>query len=270
MDPARLHYRGFEDVDDACRVAPDLCRARRLEADLERRLRAGSPPWPSTATCRPRVRLVEDPTAPSLAPYVQRHADGEQVLAPAAPAVDQPPQGGRPHRLGGAAADRRAKAALVELLYDEYGGGRAARLHSGLFGRGMAASGLDPTYGAYIDEAPTEVLEQNNAMTLFGLHRRLPAAAVGPPRGVRGDQLDAFAPVGPGSAAAGLAGELAAYYPEHVEADAVHEQLAVRGICVPLVEADRPAATTSSSASSPASTRRTASPAHARLLGRAA
>ena len=28
------------------------------------------------------------------------------------------------------------------------------------------------------------------------------------------------------------------YYPEHVEADAVHEQLAVRGICAALVEED--------------------------------
>ena len=30
-----------------------------------------------------------------------------------------------------------AKAALAELLYDEYGGGRAERLHAGLFARGM-------------------------------------------------------------------------------------------------------------------------------------
>ena len=30
--------------------------------------------------------------------------------------------------------------------------------------------------------------------------------------------------------------EIAAYYVEHVEADAVHEQLAVREICQPLVE----------------------------------
>jgi len=29
--------------------------------------------------------------------------------------------------------------------------------------------------------------------------------------------------------------EIAAYYDEHVEADAVHEQLAVREICAPLV-----------------------------------
>jgi len=32
--------------------------------------------------------------------------------------------------------------------------------------------------------------------------------------------------------------EIAAYYDEHVEADAVHEQLAVREICAPLVAQD--------------------------------
>ena len=51
----------------------------------------------------------------------------------------------------------------MELQYDEYGAGDPNRLHDHLFARGMAASGLDPTYGAYVDEAPLEVLEQNNA-----------------------------------------------------------------------------------------------------------
>src|SRR4029450_7785452 len=34
-------------------------------------------------------------------------------------------------------------------------------------------------YGAYVDDVPAEILEQNNAMTLFGLHRRLRGAALG-------------------------------------------------------------------------------------------
>jgi hypothetical protein len=35
-----------------------------------------------------------------------------------------------------------------------------------------------------------------------------------------------------------MAPEMRAYYEEHVQADAVHVQLAVRAICAPLIEAD--------------------------------
>ena len=43
-----------------------------------------------------------------------------------------------------------------------------------------------------------------------------------------------------GIARLGLAREMADYYDEHVEADAVHEQLAVRSICAGLL-AEEPA-----------------------------
>jgi hypothetical protein len=41
-----------------------------------------------------------------------------------------------------------------------------------------------------------------------------------------------------GLARLGMAAEMRAYYDEHVEADAVHEQLAVRLICEPLIAAE--------------------------------
>ena len=52
--------------------------------------------------------------------------------------------------------DRRAsaappKAALVEIQADEYGGGRAERIHAQLFADAMDALGLDSRYGAYLD-----------------------------------------------------------------------------------------------------------------------
>ena len=115
----------------------------------------------------------------STAAYVHRHATREQALEllrlrsvyhlkesdPTAWAVPRL----RP----------RAKAALMELQYDEYGAGRPDRLHAHLFAEGLEACGLDPAYGAYVDEVPLEMLEQNNAMSLFGLHRRLRGAALG-------------------------------------------------------------------------------------------
>jgi hypothetical protein len=180
-----LHYRGFEDVDAALEWHPDLLRLRRsLEIALEGRLRARYAAEDIAVDAGPSMAasvfaLVDGHRGPSLASYVQREADREQVLDllrmrsiyhlketdPTAWAVPRLP--------------RASQAALVELMYDEYGCGQAIQVHSGLFARAMAACGLDDRYGAYIDEAPTEVLEQNNAVTLFGLHTRLRGAAVG-------------------------------------------------------------------------------------------
>jgi hypothetical protein len=131
-----------------------------------------------------------------------------------------------------------AKAALVELQFDEYGDGDPNRLHAHLFARGLEAAGLRSEYGAYLDEVPAEVLEQNNAMSLFGLHRRWRGAALG--------HLAAFEVTSPGPCRRmtrglerlGFAKELIGYYEEHVEADAVHEQLAVRTICAGLLDAE--------------------------------
>ena len=126
--------------------------------------------------------------------------------------------------------DDTTKAALVELQYDEYGTGNPHLLHAGLFARGLEACGLSPAYGAYIDDAPVEILEQNNAMTLFGLNRRLRGAALGHLAAFEATSSLPSRRIAQGLRRVGLPDEIAAYYDEHVEADAVHEQLAVRTI----------------------------------------
>ena len=42
----------------------------------------------------------------------------------------------------------RAKAAMVEVLADEYGGGRLEYMHSELYRQALKAFGLDGAYGA--------------------------------------------------------------------------------------------------------------------------
>ena len=130
----------------------------------------------------------------------------------------------------------RAKAALMELQYDEYGGGDPNRLHHHLFAHGMAASGLEPAYDAHIDLAPLEVLEQNNALSLFGLHRRLRGAALGHLAAFEATSSLPSRRMAQGLERLGFPEEMVAYYDEHVEADAVHEQLAVRTIAAALLE----------------------------------
>jgi Iron-containing redox enzyme len=238
-----LHYRGFEDADAALEWHPDLLRLRRaLELALEHRLQDrytdATVPSPGQSLADTLFALVEGHRGPSLAAYVQRDAAHEQVLEllrmrsiyhlketdPTSWAVPRLP--------------RASQAALVELMYDEYGCGRQADVHSELFARALVALGLDDRYGAYVDEAPTEVLEQNNAMTLFGLHRRLRGAAVGHLAGFEATSSLPSRRMAQGLERLGMPADVTRYYLEHVEADAVHEQLAVRGICAALVEED--------------------------------
>jgi hypothetical protein len=73
----------------------------------------------------------------------------------------------------------RAKAALVEIQFDEYGGGRPERMHAELFRCMMDCVGILSTYGAYGDSVPAVTLATGNLISLYGLHRRLRGALVG-------------------------------------------------------------------------------------------
>ena len=130
----------------------------------------------------------------------------------------------------------RVKAAVVELQYDEYGAGDPNRLHAHLFARGLEQSGLSSEYGAYIDDVPLEILEQDNAMSMLGLNRRLRAASLGFLGAFEATSSAPSRKIARGLERLGFPAEIIEYYTEHVEADAVHEQLAVRNICGTLLE----------------------------------
>jgi hypothetical protein len=232
-----LSYGGFEDVDDGAERDPELFRLRCvLEDDLERRLRARWPGVPDADLATGFFDWVAAHDGPSLAQFVQTKATEEQVLDllrvrsvyhlkeadPTSWVIPRLPAG--------------PKAALVELQYDEYGGGDPERLHHALWARGMEASGLRPETGAYVDEAPVEVLEQNNALSAFGLQRRLRAAALGHLAAFEATSSLPSRRMAQGLERLGFPAEMVGYYTEHVEADAVHEQVALRDICVRLVE----------------------------------
>ena len=233
-----LHHHGFDDVPDDREWDPELLRLRAaLERDLEARLRSrwADPPAPGAFTER-FFDWVAEQDGVSLAAYVHRDADRDQVLdLLRARSIyhlqESDPTSWVVPRLG-----VRSKAALMELQYDEYGAGDPNRLHHHLFALGMEASGLDSSYGAYIDEAPVEVLEQNNAMSLFGLHRRLRGAALGHLAAFEATSSLPSRRMVQGLDRLGFPAALVDYYEEHTEADAVHEQLAVRTICGGLID----------------------------------
>jgi hypothetical protein len=233
-----LHYSGFEDVDDEMEWQPAVLELRHaLEHDFEAELRARRPETELDGPFAEALfAYISDHDGPSLAAYVQRTAGREQVLEllrhrsiyhlkesdPVAWVVPRLTTG--------------PKAALMELQYDEYGDGDPNRLHAHLFALGLEASGLRADRFAYIDDVPVEILELNNAMSLFGLHRRLRAAALGHLAAFEATSSLPSRRMAQGLARLEFPPEMIAYYEEHVEADAVHEQLAVRTICGILVE----------------------------------
>jgi len=235
-----LSYRGFADIDDRAERDPELFRLRcLLEDDLERRLRDRWPGRPEGAELGADFfDWVADHDGPSLARYVRADATETQVMDLLRVRSIYHLKEADPTSWVIPRLEAVPKAALVALQYDEYGVGDPARLHHELWARGMEASGLRPEYGAYVDEAPLEVLEQNNALSMFGLQRRLRAAALGHLAAFEATSSLPSRQLAQGLERLGFPAEMIGYYAEHVEADAVHEQLALREVCVPLAEAE--------------------------------
>lgn len=234
------HHRGFDDVADDLEWDSHLIGVRRgLEQDFERELRARAPQFPEPGDfAETFFDFVADHDGPPLAAHVQKSAEADQVrqllrhksiyhLKESDHTTWVVPR-----------VSNAVKAAVMELQYDEYGCGDPTRLHAELFARGMEASDLRSEYGAYIDDAPVEILEQNNAMSMFGLNRRLRGASLGLLAAFEATSSAPSRKIAQGLRRLGFPAEMVQYYTEHVEADAVHEQLAVRSICGALLEED--------------------------------
>ena len=233
-----LHYRGFDDANGDLEWHLEALRARaRVELPFEADLRARFAPPPRERDMgRALFEYVAADDGPSLSSYIQRRAEREEALELLKEKSifhlkESDPTAWSLPRLSTA-----PKASLAELLYDEYGAGNPNRLHAHLFGQGLAACGLSADYGAYIDEVSLEVLEENNAMSMLGLHRRLRAAAVGHLAAFEATSSIPSRRMAQGLSRLGFPEPIIGYYLEHVEADAVHEQLAVEGICAALVQ----------------------------------
>ncbi len=237
-----LHYRGVDGVDDAWEWAPALLALRAgLEVPFEAavRERAGRPACAETDAAGVARRLFELAAAdegPSLSRYVAKRADAEQARELLALKSLYQLKEADPHTWAVPRLAGTPKAALVEIQADEYGGGRPGRMHAELFARAMRGVGLDDTYGRYVDAVPAVVLAAVNTMSLFGLHRRLRGAVVGH---LAAFEMTSSVPsrlYGNGFRRLGHDADTTWYFDEHVEADAVHEQIAARDLAGGLAE----------------------------------
>ena len=118
-----------------------------------------------------------------------------------------------------------AQAALVAVEFDEFGGGRADRMHAELFAASMAAAGLDNRYLHYLDAVPAAPLAIVNMMSLFGLHRSLRGALVGHFAAAEISTAPSARRMVAALERLGAPEACVRFHSEHVEADAVHEQV---------------------------------------------
>jgi hypothetical protein len=239
-----VHYGGMTGVSEDLEWSPEVNAARlQIEGPFEAALRATvAPPERPNATmadvAAALFELTGRESGPSLARYLARTATVDQareflIQRSISTLKEADPASWAIPRLSG-----RAKAALVEIQSDEYGGGRPGRIHSAIFAGTMRSLGLDDAYGAYIDLVPAVTLTSLNTMSLFGLNRRLRGAAVGH---LAAFEMTSTIPnrfYGNAFRRLGFGEDTTWYFDEHVEADAVHEQIAARDLAGGLAEAE--------------------------------
>jgi len=228
-----LHYRGFDGIDPEYQWDPEIIAFR---TQLER-------PWLGwlEESCRTQATrepvadqlrtLVDTDDGPRLAAYLRRHATLDQFREFVANRSVYQLKEADPHSFGIPRLDGAAKAALVEIQSDEYGGGRLERMHSELFRTTMRWLGLDAAYGHYVPAVPAVTLAISNVMSLFAMHQRWTPALIGHLAALEMTSTVPNRQYAAGAARLGASDDEARYFTEHVEADAVHEQIAAHDLC---------------------------------------
>ncbi|WP_409474722.1 iron-containing redox enzyme family protein [Streptomyces sp. HC307] len=220
-----LHYRGFEGVPAAHEWDPDLLRTRAvLEHRFLSALRADTPTHDTVEEALAEL-LVEPVDGTGVTHYLRDEGELWQLREYAAQRSVYHLKEADPHawvlpRLWG-----RAKAAMAAVEFDEYGGGRPDRVHARLFADLMTDLGLDTSYGHYVDAASAQALGTVNLMSLFGLHRALRGALVGHFAAVEVTSSPGSRRLAEAMRRTGAGPAAEHFYDEHVEADAVHEQV---------------------------------------------
>lgn len=225
-----LHYRGFDGVDDAHEWAPGPLRLRAvLEETFLAALRDDAARClPASSVDEAMAGLLVEPVADdgtSLSHHLAREGTLGQVREHAALRSVYHLKEADPHlwvipRLRG-----RAKAGMVAVEYDEYGAGRADRMHQCLFADLMADLGLDTAYGHYLEACPASMLAVANLMSALGLHRGLRGALVGHYATIEVTSSPGSRRLAEAMRRTGGGPAAERFHDEHVEADAVHEQL---------------------------------------------
>jgi len=224
-----LHYRGLPGVPDEAEWDPAILGARRaLESTFEDGLRRAVGHREShPSKVADALRGVSAPPGDdSLPAFLEREATLEQAREFLMHRSAYQLKEADPHswvipRLTGV-----AKTTVMEIQYDEYGSGDPVWMHAELFRRTMVATGLDGSYGAFVELLPGRTLATVNVISLFGLHRRWRGALVGHLAAFEMTSTLPNRAYGNALRRLGFDAEATGFFDEHVEADSIHEVLA--------------------------------------------
>ena len=237
-----LSYGGVTDSDGRWEWNPIQVAVRTaIEEQFERRLRelvgdVALPKPDADAVASHLFAVTSEDTGPSLSRYVAKKATREQAIEFVIHRSIYTLKEADPHSWAIPRLTGRAKAGLVEVQSDEYGAGHPHRIHAAIFARTMRGVGLDDRYGVYVDRVPAITLASFNMMSMFGLNGRLRGAIVGH---LAAFEMTSSVPnrlYSNGFRRLGFREDVTDYYDEHVEADAVHEQIAGRDLAGGLAE----------------------------------
>ncbi|MBB1030039.1 iron-containing redox enzyme family protein [Dietzia sp. SLG310A2-38A2] len=220
-----LHYRGFDGVDADLEWDPELLRLRRaLESLFLDHLRGAVEPGDDPVAEMDALSVeATSGTGPSW--YFKDEGTWDQLREYFAHRSLYHLKEGDPHAFAIPRLQGQAKASFVAVEFDEFGGGRGERVHQQLWADLMRSAELDPTYLGYLDRVSAATLSTVNLMSLFGLHRSLRGAAIGHFAAIEITSSPGSARLVAGLRRMGAPEECVHFYAEHVEADAVHEQV---------------------------------------------
>ncbi len=229
-----LHFRGLDGVDDSWEWQPDLLWLRSLmESRFAAALRQAVPAAdPGAAEISAALGQLVHASGPGqLSRYLARSATLPQFQSFVAQRSIYHLREADAHTFGIPRLTGPSKSALVEIQSDEYGGGQPGRTHAELFAQLMREIGLSDRYGEFWDDALPEMFAVLNVMSMFALHRRHLGALLGHLAALEMTSTDPNRRYGNGLRRLGFGPDATRFYDEHVEADAVHEQLAAVDLC---------------------------------------
>lgn len=220
-----LHYRGFRGVDPRWEWDPALLRLRAvLEKTFLTELRTRAPGGGDVDGVLADL-LVEPADGRGVAHFLRDEGRWWQLREYLVHRSIYHHKEADPHALLIPRLQGQAKASLVAVEFDEYGGGRFTRMHSRLYADLMDEVGLDDGYLRYLDVVPAVMLATVNMMSLFGLHRALRGAMVGHFAAAEITTAPSAARMAAALERLGVGTRGTTFYTEHIEADAVHEQV---------------------------------------------
>lgn len=225
-----LHYRGFDGVDPRWEWEPELLR---LRAALERVFLAAlrsDTGGGTDVTAALDVLLVEPVPGNGVSHYLRDAGRWWQIREYVTHRSIYHLKEADPHAWVIPRLHGQAKASLVAVEFDEFGAGRGECVHAQLFADLMVAAGLSARYLHYLDDVPAPAIAIVNMMSMFGLHRRLRGALVGHFAAAEISTAPSSQRITQALQRLGAGPDCTHFFTEHIEADAVHEQLMRRDV----------------------------------------